>query len=417
MKTKKPVTAWLVISILAIAVMACSLTATTPGTATSFPTATGQAAVQNTPALPTPSLGPSISHFSAGQKILITYIHMVNANIGWAIGGVSKASDHVFHSQDGGQTWHDVTPPEPAAAAGTEIQATGYFKDTTSGWVVYAPGNDALAPKSARIWYTHDGGSSWQFSSLDTSGFQESFSPSTIVFVDDQHGWILAHLGEGMNHDYIAVISTSDGGLTWHVANNPTDDTSGVQSCNKTGMAFADAQNGWLTLDCNGVDPVPHLFRTADGGATWQRLDLAAPADSPDLFNNSACGLYSPVLFSSLSSVFSLKCLDTATSKTETDYLYWTSDGGKSWQTASYPGGILVFFGKQQGFALANSIAATSDGGQTWSKRSFVTWDGQFSFIDPNRVWVVATNQGATALVESTDGCKTWTILSPVVSP
>ncbi len=413
MKTNRFMLAGLVFGVLTLSMLACSLTGGAPqaGTAVPPPAATESAAPTQAPLA-----GPALSHFASGQKITVAYIHMANPNVGWAIGGQAGAADHVFRTKDGGETWQDVTPPETSPAPGTQIRGTGYFSDANSGWVVYAPGEGEPAPASVRIWSTRDAGVTWRYASLDTSAFQETFVPSVMLFVDASHGWFLAHLGRGMNHDYVAVVATSDGGATWKVANDPNNDTSGMQSCTKTGMAFADPQTGWLSLDCNGVDPVPHLYLTADGGATWQRVDLAAPAGESDLFTADTCGMYSPLPLSASSGVFSMKCLDNATSKVEKDFLYWTDDSGKSWRTAAYPGGEVLFFG-QQGLALGHTLSATSDGGQTWTKRLAVVWDGQFSFLDADLGWAVATNQGAIALVKTTDGGSSWVQLSPQVGP
>ncbi len=62
---------------------------------------------------------------------------MVDANQGWGIGGPAQTEDHVFRTQTGGQTWLDVTPPQPAPAAGDAIAALGFFADASNGWVVY----------------------------------------------------------------------------------------------------------------------------------------------------------------------------------------------------------------------------------------------------------------------------------------
>jgi photosystem II stability/assembly factor-like uncharacterized protein len=415
MEPRKSLLIWSVMGAASLVLISCSLLGGVPVTVTATAAATSPA-IHSSP-VPTETLaGPALSHFAAGQKISITYIRMVSGMAGWGIGGQAGASDHVFRSQDAGETWHDVTPLETAPSSGGQTQATGYFQDATTGWVVYAPGKGAPVPKSVRIWSTHDGGATWQYSSLDTSALPEYFDPSTMLFIDGQHGWILAHLGGGMNYDFVAIVRTEDGGATWNIANDPNNDAAGLHSCTKTGMAFIDPQNGWLSLDCRGNDPLPHLFRTSDGGTTWQRVDLAAPAGVPDLFSTYACGLYTPVLSSAASGVFPMRCLDNATSKVEQDYLYWTSDAGKSWQTAAYPGGDLLFYG-QQGLALGHTISGSGDGGRTWTKKLTVSWNGQFSFIDAQQGWAVATNQGAIALVKTTDGGGSWEQLHPLIAP
>ncbi|MGD0611655.1 MAG: hypothetical protein ABSB41_09075 [Anaerolineales bacterium] len=398
------------------------LPSTTQPTASPLPsTPTTQPGTSPFPATPISS-STGIAHFTSGQKISITYIRMLDSMRGWAIGGLSMVSDHVFTTKDGGQTWRDVTPPEPTPGQGLQWQALGAFIDTSSAWVVYAPSFGSPAPQSVSIWYTHDGGASWQVSQLDTSAYQEFFDPSHLVFMDNQHGWMLAHVGVGMNHDYVVIAATSDGGVSWNVLLDPVKDGS-IQSCPKNGMAFADTQTGWLTPDCNGVDPTPHLFQTVDGGSTWTRLDLPAPVGQPDLFTNDSCGMHSPAVFSALAAAFDMKCLDNATFKVEQDYLYRTSDGGKTWQTNSYPGGDLSFFSPQWGLALNQDlIQVTTDGGQHWTiKSQGITWNGQFSFVDTSLGWAVATNASAVALVKTVssngnwDG--TWDIIRPQVGP
>jgi photosystem II stability/assembly factor-like uncharacterized protein len=451
MNRHRPIYQWLAVSITVLFLMSCGLTqgipflsnptgspvpvqpsgqpgvtppALTPAPGTSASplpaTPTIQTAASAIP--PTTASVPLIAHMGSGQKIGITFIHMLDATHGWSIGGLSLASDHVFRTNDGGQTWLDVTPPAPALGQGSQWQALGVFLDTASAWVVYSPQSGSQAPQSVSIWYTHNGGASWQVSMLDTSAYQEFFNPSHLVFVDSQHGWMLAHVGVGMNHDYVVIAATADGGVSWQVLLDPVKD-GGIQSCPKNGMAFADVKTGWLTPDCNGVDPTPHLFQTTDGGSTWARLDLPAPAGQPDLFTNNSCGMHSPAVFSALSGVFDMKCLDNATFKVEHDYLYRTSDGGKTWQVNPYPGGDVYFFSPQWGVALNQDlIQLTTDGGQHWTMKSQgISWNGQFSFVDVNTGWAVATNGSALALVKtvssggSWDG--TWAILRPQVAP
>jgi|SRR5271157_144977 len=116
-----------------------------------------------TPVPSTPILGPAIPHLAAGQTFDITYIHMVDTNQGWGIGGPAQAEDHVFRTQTGGQTWHDVTPPQPVPTAGESIAALGFFADASNGWVVYGPAESSTVPPYVLVWFTHDGGTSWTY--------------------------------------------------------------------------------------------------------------------------------------------------------------------------------------------------------------------------------------------------------------
>ena len=399
-------------------------TPTLPTSATDTPTETGTPSISPTPYSLTPTLaGPAMAHFTPGQKIDITYIHMIDTNQGWGIGGLNKASDHVFRTQDGGQIWRDVTPPQPAPGASNSVNAVGYFWNAATAWVVYGPTESGVIPPFIMVWSTRDGGGMWTYGSIDTSlASGEAFSPWYLNFADTQHGWLMVYLGAGMMHNYVALFATSDGGATWTDILDPFTD-GGIQSFSKTGMVFVDPQTGWLTRDGQGVDPTPHLFRTTDGGVTWTRLDLPAPADAPNLYDSYACGSYSPNTFSALSVTVAMKCLDMATFKIEKNYAYLTSDGGMTWQAYPLPvdytlGEGLYFFSPQSGLALGRKIYKTTDGGQTWKFIQQVFWDGQFSFTSMDLGWAYVTNdQGEIALVKTVNGGGTWAMLHPVVGP
>lgn len=168
---------------------------------------------------------------------------------------------------------------------------------------------------------------------------------------------------------------------------------------------------------------MPHLFRSSDGGVTWKEIDLPVPAGKPSTFYDTyACGTFSPNAFSAKLVIIDLRCVDSASYKIESDYVYSTSDGGKTWQTYSLPsdyaiGQGLFFLDPQTGFALGKMIYATTNGGQSWSTAKIVTWDGQFSITDASHAWAVARNGGKIALVMTVNGNSTWQQLQPAVAP
>jgi photosystem II stability/assembly factor-like uncharacterized protein len=396
-----------------------------PASATATPAGTATELIPPTTIASTPTLaGPALAHLVPGQKIDITFIHMVDVNQGWGIGGLNKASDHVFFTKDGGQTWRDVTPPQPHAGAGASITALGYFPNAITARVAYGPPADSGGvPPFIQVWTTNDSGATWTYGSIDTSGVSgEAFSPYYLNFADSQHGWLMVYLGAGMMHAYVALFQTTDGGATWTDILDPST-VNDIQSFPKTGMVFVDPLTGWLTRDAQGVDPTPHIFRTADGGVTWTRLDLPAPGDVPNLYDSYSCSSYSPNAFSALSVTIAMKCLDNDTFKIEKDYAYFTSDGGITWKTYPLPadytlGEGLYFFTPQNGLALGRKIYKTSDGGQTWKFIQQVSWDGQFSFVSMQFGWAhVYNDQGETALVKTVNGGGTWTMLHPLVGP
>ena len=365
--------------------------------------------------------GPAIAHLPAGQAISIMNIQMLDPYSGWGIGGLNQARDHVFRTQDGGMSWRDVTPPQPAPAADDVVIAIGEFRDASSAWVAY--GYEKVPPPlKSLIWYTHDGGATWQYSSIDTSISTENFKPWFIDFADALHGWLLVYLGAGMSHNYVALFGTTDGGLTWNTLVTPQDQNE-IQSCSKAGMVFSDALNGWLARECTGLFPAPHIMRTTDGGATWTRIEPPAPAGVPNLFTDYVCDMVSPNLTSTSSAILAMKCLSNADFTTQKDYIYFTTDGGSSWASSPLPdnyrlGEGLYFFDPLNGFAFGRKIFKTTDGGIHWTFVQEVFWDGQFSFVDADHGWAAVVNDSnENALVVTTNGGVHWDMLNPILVP
>jgi photosystem II stability/assembly factor-like uncharacterized protein len=392
-----------------------------PSATTAPPTPTGTATEMpptTTATATIPPLNP-IQHFPSGQEFTITDIHMIAANTGWAIGGLRSGDDHVLTTTDGGNTWKDVTPPEPVAIASDKKTAIGYFQDAANGWVLYAYSGFTISSQE-NVWRTSDGGATWQANQpLDISGLTETFVPSDLQFVAGQVGWLLVHVGAGMNHDYVALYRSMDTGASWSRILDPYND-GGIQSCSKTSMLFTDATHGWLTGDCNGVKAGVLLYNSTDAGSTWQKVTLPAPTSNPDMFTNSnfTCGSYDPFFFSNDLGHLGVRCTDyTVTPSTINYYVYTTLDGGATWTSSIYPGEALYFVTVDTGWAITKKFQRTTDGGATWTTVSNVSWSAQMDFISDQIGWGVARAGDQIALVKTTDGSAHWTMLVPTIGP
>ncbi len=424
--------------LLLIALAACNLTR--PGNPTAIPWDTlratptiatlpsgghpdsSQTPTPSSPAdTPTPTVDPlAVPRLDAGAAIDIQRLEMLDAQNGWGIGGprASGAANRVFRTRDGGAAWVEVTPPEPAPSAGAEVSAAiGYFADTQTAWVTYHASIPAGVPANPVVWRTADGGATWQAGAeLDTSGLTETYWVSHIVFSGTRNGWLMAHVGAGMNHDYVALYRTADSGATWTRVIDPMID-GGIQSCTKTGLVFADIANGWMTGDCNGVRPGAFLFHTKDGGSSWDPVSLAAPADHPELFtaDQFACRVHAPFLNSNLV-YLGVECTDMGDPAAGSTSLLYRSNFNGATSPQAYPGGDIFTLDGNRIWALGKEIFRSDTAGNSWTKLASVTWDGQFDFVSAQQGWAAVRKGSEYGLVQTSDGGSLWIQLSPVVA-
>lgn len=375
-----------------------------------------------------PTIAPTpvtpIAHLAANSEVVITSIKMLDASTGWGIGQGKPVypgdNDHILRTSDGGLTWRDVTPPQGINPAGRQ-SATAYFMDADQAWVIFSPGSPV--PQDATIWITYDGGQNWTASyPVETSEMMEFFSPGFFSFADEDHGWLLVHAGVGMSHDYIYIYGTTDGGITWVKLVDPTDaaDTTPSMSLWKTGMGFRDAQHGWITYELQGVARGVWIYGTEDGGVTWNQVELPAPDDKPDLFENDgySCGAYDLAYIEPDVGSMTVTCM-MGDSYDKSGWLYRTDDGGANWDIAKLPepSGSLQMLDEQNGWFVAKKIYRTTNGGASWQAVIPVTWHGQPNFVDMTRGWIVARKDEEIALVRTTNAAVNWDILAARIIP
>ncbi|MBS1250600.1 MAG: Ycf48-like protein [Chloroflexi bacterium] len=381
----------------------------------------GEATVSAPTASPSPDSGtaPHLRPLTSGDEVILSRIAMIDHSTGWGIGHQSQSDDHILYTRDGGQTWSDVTPPEPSPQQGEPRKvAWGYFADAQNAWVIYAYAEWRVVPPSPRVWATNDGGLSWQASGeLDLTGQEEFFRPEGFSFPDLEHGWLLIHIGGGMHHDYSLLFRTSDGGGTWERLVDPFKTS--LQSLGNTGLAFADEKVGWVTKDNMGVMFGAFWEHSEDGGRNWESSFLPAPPELDWMEEPNACRTEDLHFTSAHTAALIVNCRTFEEEEERSlTYIYVTGDRGQNWQYAKLPSPVdeLDFIDYQTGWATGRDIYTTTDGGLSWVKIKTVNWDGQFSFVDSQTGWAVASNEEDAVLVKTENGGRTWALLEPVIS-
>jgi photosystem II stability/assembly factor-like uncharacterized protein len=357
---------------------------------------------------------PPIAHLDPGEPVEIEMIHMTGLSRGWAVGGRPDADQHILRTEDGGTTWIDVTPPEPSSSTGSEPKhVSAGFHPTGHAQAVYWYSVPGRAPLVLSLWLTEDWGLTWQ--SAGVRQFADlAEEPPLVGFTRDDVGMILVRFFVGMGNHAYALLSSSDGGQNYRTLLDVQDT---VDTCQRNALSLLEDGTGWMTGGCPFLaDRGAMLEVTDDGGASWTPVSLPAPPLSAGASDSVLfCEAASPQRFSQAEGSLIIRCLGPSEGYLAT-YLYRTSDGGQSWEIAPVPADTVFFLDRLHGWALGREIYWTEDGGQNWQLRKTVIWDGQFSFTDADTGWAVAESESEVALVRTSDGGASWSLIETTIA-
>ena len=209
----------------------------------------------------------------------LNFVQMDNTTQGW---GISNKS--VMRTENGGKTWSNVTPTEIETIISTipaqglsSFKLQGVFLNAQTAWIA-SPGLDKIT-----IFQTTNGGQIWQATDpivLTTPQEVYPIQLTSLIFLDTQTGWLLRSVGSAVAHEFVELYQTQNSGSSWRLiaeANqNASGDTGSITtSGQKTGVSFRDISNGWLTGYSMGNSV--YLYRTKDGGLTWDLQPLSIP--------------------------------------------------------------------------------------------------------------------------------------------
>lgn len=200
---------------------------------------------------------------------------------------------------------------------------------------------------------------------------------SGIQFVDEENGWVQGS----------SLFRTTDGGATW----NSYDTRCMI-------FRFADKNHGWGLLNPENTEYLS-IWNTVDGGANWvmQKDSLEYPLDVDFFFTDTLNGWF-----------FHWKNYFWAG---DTTCVYHTVDGGETWElTARLTGAVrdMFFIDSLHGFlcgsgllsgstSMGSAVAQTVNGGLAWTE--VTDFSGEYPlassiiFSDPVNGWF--TNFGS----------------------
>ena len=190
----------------------------------------------------------------------LSEIQFLSRNEAWgvAIGptGQDAAGNYVLlHTTDAGRTWRELPLSTEYA-----VPPSFWFLDRETGW--FGCWNVPCSIAEPKLFRTDDAGGHWRQVSNETTAVDMAFS-------DGASG--IAH--EFGVDDSGGIVRTSDGGRHWETVSIPH-----LKRVERT--RFLSGRVGWVTGH-DGADLL--LFRTLDGGDSWQEFRTTLPSGWPEI--------------------------------------------------------------------------------------------------------------------------------------
>jgi len=184
---------------------------------------------------------------------------------GWYLG-----NGLLFTTTDGGRSWQPVVINAPAPLSGWTVTPYQPWINGRAGVLPMAyrdpSGPDNATANQIYFFVTHDGGATWGEPRNTPVGFAPVGDDLSITILDSQRIWLTSQSLSGGDKVQTgpAVARTVDGGIRWTVTH---------QTWRILQMTFRDATHGFA-LDVTGDHNVNGILSTADGGATWHRVNV-----------------------------------------------------------------------------------------------------------------------------------------------
>jgi photosystem II stability/assembly factor-like uncharacterized protein len=307
----------------------------------------------------------------------------------------------VWKTTNGGLTWRAVWPREAVGAIGA-IAIDSHDKNTV--WV--GTGEPNLRNDISYgdgVWITHDGGAHWR-----NVGLAQTWAIAQIVIdpADSRRAWVAAVGNPYRDSPARGVYRTADGGRSWQrtLYLGPSSGASDIAiDARHPNVVFAGIwQFRRVPWSFSSGGPLDGIFKSTDGGVSWRRLrGHGLPSGEVGRIGLGVRGQRVYALIQSKAGV-----------------LWRSDDGGRRWRmmTADTLVNQRPFYmsrlaidpsNADRVFFSSEDLIETRDGGKTYDDLTgAVHQDHHGLWVSRDGRRVIEANDGGAPI--STDGGKTW---------
>jgi photosystem II stability/assembly factor-like uncharacterized protein len=397
----------------------------------------------------TPSETRENRKMKKGERAQFSVVHMFPEGKGW---GLEKRG-YIMHSNDGGETWFDVTPDYGCfneegffALDGTRAWATQGRTTQNADFCPYLKGTTGI------LWTTVNSGNTWEHGPVIKELQLSSLGIVAIQFISEKEGYL--SWWEGGEHTYFpGLLETKNGGENWSKKDIGHTDGFNVFG----GIAFFHDGSGIegdrLMLSQGFFGPptyikdylsgnfVPEIYISERKNEPFKEQNLPRIVQFPQKYrselnktdsNNPLKGVCDTKHLTTIGNHGIAVWIGCGDIDPLFQVLYYSSNNGQTW---------LQWLSNQSDYFLEENTGwrvnepesenesryfqITRNAGSTWENLTLVTWaSARFSFIDllngwavtgDKNSWKIAGNSSPTSLLRTSDGGRTWTELPATV--
>jgi len=299
--------------------------------------------------------------------------------------------------------------------------------------------NDPTAAAGNNVYFSGNGGNSWQQLSLPTGVYADT----TLSCTSNQQCSFGGGQFNGVDTNGKPImepvlVSTSNGGSSWEVAKLPLPTNGSLElwgnaSIGSLQCVSASSCNAVLLANFTGpgystvVDNV--FMQTTDGGQSWSS-EIMPGQPAPSAQGTEPSG--SPINTNAMSCPTMQFCVAStffSSSQGESSTVWRTDNGGATWSVGSLPNGLLspgpiscpdtqhcwiIAYPPSSG--TGGELLESSDGGANWVDRSPIGTSSTTSWLSAscptdNNCWLAGKTEGSdssSVVYASSDAGQTW---------